>query len=558
MLNRQALYRWPPLLLFLIPLGIYFQSLGNYFVAWDDNILVYKNPIVLYFSPYAVWAAFTSYDPELYIPLTFLSYQLEHLIFGLNATVFHTTNLLLHCGSAVMLFFLLQRWKITRPVAFVLALIFAIHPMNSEAVAWVSARKDTLSSFFFLATLLQWERYRDHASGKKFWIAMLLFLLALLSKVSIALLPVVLLLIDWRDERPLDRKAITEKIPFFALSAIFIVVALFGKTSNIAALTWMQTALMACKSIAFYLMTFVFPFRISSIYQQSTPITLASAEFAFPVLFVLFVFFVVLLSLRKNRILAFSSLFFLVMLLPSFANFTKAGGLYYATDRYIYMAQLGILYLIGIGWMHLRNTPHARITGIITAAALIVFLPTYSWASYERGVLWGDSEALFRDALEKNPGSPMIHFNLGVLEQERGDIREARALYAQARTLKPDYSPAYNNEGLMYWESGEKQEAERWFESAVQYDPHNLSAVINLAMARLERGDADGAIVLLQQALKEDPYNVPALVKLGAAYGKKEMYREGLLAFQKAWKLDPVMHEQSKELERMLQQLDKN
>ena len=545
----------PPLLLFLIPLAIYFQSLGNYFVAWDDNILVYNNPLVLHFSPYAVWAVFTSYDPELYIPLTFLSYQIEHLVFGLNATVFHTTNLLLHCGSAVMVYFLLQRWNIARTVAFVLALIFAIHPMNSEAVAWVSARKDTLSSFFFLATLLQWERYRANASARKYWVAAFFFLLALLSKVSIALLPIVLLLIDWRDGHALNGKTIQEKMPFFVLSGIFIIVALFGKTGNIAALTALQTLLMACKAIAFYLMTFAFPYRIALIYQQSTPITLTSPEFFLPALSALLLLFFVILSLRCTRLVAFSALFFLVMLLPAFANFSKGEGVYFATDRYVYMAQIGLLYFLGIVWMQLRAS-HARMTALITVAALIVLLPTYAWASYERSILWGDSETLFRDALEKNPKSPMIHFNLGYFEQNRGDFTEARVLYAKARELKPDYSPAYNNEGLIYWERGEKKEAEQWFYTAVGYDPHNLSAVINLAMAKLERGNADEAIVLLEQALREDPYNVQALIKLGAAYGKKEMYREGLAAFQKAWKLNPVMHEESKELEKMLKQLD--
>lgn len=546
---------WLPLfLLVLIPFAIYGYSLGNGFVAWDDNILVYKNPLVLHFSPYAVWAIFTSYDPELYIPLTFLSYQIEHLVFGLNATVFHATNLLLHCGSAIIIYFLLQRWHMVRSVAFVLALIFAIHPMNSEAVAWVSARKDTLSSFFFLATLLQWERYRSDHSRKKYYGAIAFFLLALLAKVSIALLPIVLVLIDWRDSRPMDRKAIVEKIPFFVLSGMFIAVALFGKTSNIAALTLLQTALMTCKSVMFYLLTYVFPFRISSIYQQSTLMTIASVEFALPVLFVLVLLSVIVVSLRHTRIVAFSALFFLVMLLPAFANFTKGGGLYFAADRYIYMAQIGLLFLLGSGWMHLRETSHARKAQLLTVAALIVFLPTYAWASYERSILWGDSESLFRDALEKNPGSPMIHFNLGVLEQDRGNDTEARALYAKARELRPDYSPAYNNEGLIYRHEGNREEAERWFQKAVAFDPHNLAAVINLATAHLDRGDADGAIILLQQALSEDQYNVQALIKLGAAYGKKEMYREGLVAFQRAWRLDPVMHEQSKELERMLQQ----
>ena len=548
----------PPLLLFLIPFALYFQSLGNYFVAWDDNILVYANPLVRNFSPYAVWAVFTSYDPELYIPLTFLTYQIEHLIFGLNATVFHTTNLLLHCGISVMIFFLLQRWKIARSAAFVLALIFAIHPLNSEAVAWVSARKDVLSSFFFLATLLEWERYRSDATRRKYWIAALFFLLALLSKVSIVLLPLILLLIDWRHNRTPDRRMITEKIPFFALAGVFIVIALLGKTGNISALTLWQTILMSSKAIGISVLHFFFPFQISLIYQQSTPVTVASPEFFFPALFVLFVLFVSVISLKKSRAPAFAVCFTLIMLLPSFANFSKAGSLYYTTDRYMYMAQLGLLFLLGWGWMRISILQRARAVRLAVIAMTIVAIPSFAFTTYNRSLLWINSETLFRDALEKNPASAVIRFNLGYFEQTRGNIEEARSFYAQAREVNPNYSPAYNNEGLILWERGDRETAESWFAQAVEIDPQNLSAVINLAMAKTERGEVDDAIALLTQVLDEDPYNVPALIKLGTAYGKKEMYREGLAAFQKAWKLDPEMREKSKELEKVLMELDQN
>lgn len=544
----------PPLLLFLIPFALYFQSLGNYFVAWDDNILVYANPLVRHFSPYAVWAVFTSYDPELYIPLTFLTYQIEHLIFGLNAMVFHTTNLLLHCGISVMIFYLLQRWKIARSAAFVLALIFAIHPLNSEAVAWVSARKDVLSSFFFLATLLQWERYRSDATRRKYWIAVLFFLFALLSKVSIVLLPLILLLIDWRDHRNIDRRMMTEKIPFFILASVFVVIALLGKTGNISALSLWQTVLMSSKAIGVSVLHFFFPFQISLIYQQSTPITLASAEFFLPVLFVLSVLFITVVSLKKSRSIAFAVCFTLIMLLPSFANFSKAGSLYYTTDRYMYMAQLGLLFLLGWG----STLQRGRALKLSIMAAAVVMIPSFAFATYNRSLLWIDSETLFRDALAKNPESAVIRFNLGYFEQNRGNIEEARKFYAQARDVNPLYSPAYNNEGLILWERGEREKAQSWFFQAMEIDPHNLSAVINLAMAKMERGEADAAIALLTRALDEDPYNVPALIKLGTAYGKKEMYREGLAAFQKAWKLDPEMREKSKELEKVLMELDQN
>jgi protein O-mannosyl-transferase len=537
--------------------ALYVHSLRNGFVVWDDDILVYKNPLVLHFSPYAVWAAFTSYDPELYIPLTLLSYQIEHLLFGLNPTVFHTTNLLLHIGSATCVFSLLQRWKIARPLAFLAALVFAIHPVNSEAVAWVSARKDTLSSFLFLVALLQWERYKSHHLRRTYAATVVVFFLALLAKVSVVLLPFVMLLLDWRDGRRFDRRALAEKLPFFLLAAIFTTIALFGKTGNIAALTPWETFLLAAKGIAFYVQIMLFPFGLSSIYHQSTPVSIAAAEFAVPVIAVVLCGIGVLLSVRQARTVAFSALFFLLLLVPAFANFSKLGGVYYASDRYIYLAQIGILYLLGWGYTLLMRTRLARTGMITTSSILTVLLPTFAWASYERGKLWGDSETLFRDAMERNPGSAVIHFNLAVVEQERGDYEEAMALYQKTLLIRPDYSQVYNNGGLMYRERGDQATAEEWFRTAVALDSGNLSAYINLATILIDRGDADGAITLLMHAVDLDPHNAQAYIKLGAAYGKKGMYAEGLRAFQRAWELDPATRKKAQELETLMRELER-
>jgi cytochrome c-type biogenesis protein CcmH/NrfG len=362
---------------------------------------------------------------------------------------------------------------------------------------------------------------------------------------------------DWRGHHPINRKTLVEIVPFASLSAIFIIIALFGKTSNIASLTPLKTLLLAVKSIVFYPITYLFPFSLSSIYHQSTPITLARMEFFGPICVIAIISLASIFAMRRSRAPMFSLLFFLMMLAPSFANFSKMGGLYFASDRYIGIAQIGLLYILAAGWSHLQETRWHSLTMITTAVIGMIVVPAFAIASYERSVLWGDSETLFQDAMEKNPGSPVIHFNLAVVKQARGEYPEALALYDKAIAIRTDYSPPLNNAGVIYRELGDRTKAEEFIRKAIEIDPHNLAALINLASVLLDRGDADAAIILLEQALGEDPYNVPALSKLGAAYGKKEMYKEGLHAFQKAWKLDPVMHEQSKELEKMLEELEK-
>ncbi|MBI4129132.1 hypothetical protein HY464_00395, partial [Candidatus Peregrinibacteria bacterium] len=165
---------------------VYGQSLGNAFVRWDDSMLIYENPIVREISWKSLKAAFTTYDPELYIPLTFLSYQIDYAIGGMHPFMFHLTNLVLHTLNAVLVFFLVTLLGIpshargrnsSNPspcplpwgegnggphfVAFAVATIWAIHPLNTEAVAWASARKDVLSTFFFLLSIILYLRYRN-------------------------------------------------------------------------------------------------------------------------------------------------------------------------------------------------------------------------------------------------------------------------------------------------------------------------------------------------------------------------------------------------------------
>ena len=165
-------------LIIVLTLLVYGKSLGNAFVRWDDSMLIYENPIVREISWKSLKAAFTTYDPELYIPLTFLSYQIDYAIGGMHPFGFHLTNLVLHTLNAVLVFFLLQlllsgnnpplplkgegRVRVAgRGTAFLVALLWAIHPLNTEAVVWASARKDVLSTFFFLGSLCTYLKWRD-------------------------------------------------------------------------------------------------------------------------------------------------------------------------------------------------------------------------------------------------------------------------------------------------------------------------------------------------------------------------------------------------------------
>ena len=213
--HRPMRRAFPFLIIACAALITYAPSLRNGFVIWDDDTLITGNPLVQSFSPVTVKGAFTSYDPELYVPLTIVSYQVEHSIVGNEPLLYHIDNLLLHIITSCLVFLLLQLLGIDWIIALLGGLLFAVHPINSEAVSWMSARKDLLAGVFGLASLVLYLKYQKNSYvtlslSKREW-SFAFFLLALLSKASAITLPLVMLLIDWFQQKKTLRESLIKK-----------------------------------------------------------------------------------------------------------------------------------------------------------------------------------------------------------------------------------------------------------------------------------------------------------------------------------------------------------
>jgi protein O-mannosyl-transferase len=252
------------------------------FVSLDDSLLITKNPAVMEISGRSLKYIVTHYDPELYIPLTFFSYQIDDLLWGQNPVGFHLTNVLLHAVSAALL--TLLTWKLSRSrfIALTVGLLFALHPLNVETVLWASARKDALSSCLALASALCFVQFRQQEERRWHAWSVVLFLLALLAKVSVVTLPAAFALFDLLSDRRLfTRERIKEYLPYAVLAIVFVLIALYGKSSVLESTTPFQTFLFASKSAVFYLLKLFVPSGLTAIYLQRTPVTIASPEFFF-------------------------------------------------------------------------------------------------------------------------------------------------------------------------------------------------------------------------------------------------------------------------------------
>jgi len=496
-----------PVIILPVLLAVFAQVVTFGFVSWDDGLLLFRNPIV---QEFRLLQAFTSYDPELYIPFTFLSYQIEYALFGLNASWYHLTNLLLHIGTTYLVYAFIFSLSEKKGVSLVVALLFGIHPMNTETVAWISARKDLLSTFFTFASLVAYVRYRQTGSSRPYWACLTLFACALLSKVSPVLLPLVLLLIDQYQRRGMDRCAWMEKIPFFAVSLIFGCIALVGKVTNVSSLTFVENVLLATKSFSFGLVKLFIPLDQSVIYPQSNVISVSHPDIAVGITGAV-LFLVLLILLRKNRAVQLGLSFYLLFLLPSFATFVKGDEVYFFSDRYVYASLPGLLFTLGM-----LLEPHLKKAPVVPV--LLVF--GYGLMTFIRLPIWQDSIHLYENALLHYSQSASVHYNLGLAYADTGRDDDALAQYRMAIDLRPSHADAYNNIGVIQMENGDLDEAKTSFETALQYKPQHIKALNNL----------------------------------GTLYGKWEMYEEGLEYFRRAMELDPTKMEQLQMINEALRQ----
>ena len=526
--------------------------LQNDFMTWDDGLLITGNPIVQEFSLRSVQRAFTSYDPELYIPLTFLSYQLDHLVWGLNPMGFHLTNLMLHTVNAILVFVLvnLLMGKSQSLIPLLVALVWAVHPLNTEAVAWASSRKDLLSGFFFLLSLCLYLR-----SGKPWfgsahhrWLSAAAFLLGLLAKVSIAPLPIILLLIDWLQKRRVDRKALLEKVPFFALSILFGIIALGGKHGNTELFS--EKILIGAKATMFYLGHLLWPTGLSVLYPYTQSITWSNGNLLTPLFLALGLSILAFFLRKKHPVVSFGWSFFLLMLLPSFTNFAKGHDqlrdVYFASDRYTYLPSIGLFLLFGTG---LRSLLPPLSLGTFSILSPLLLLPL-SFLSYQQSHVWHSTETLFQNVTKHYPDSHIAWNNLGSIALKRGDVQRAIEDYEQSLTIRPN-AAAFFNLGQIALQKGLIREAMELYRRATLSRPNDTDSLLNLGVLHLRIGNATAAADLFHRAIAFDDHLAIAHFNLGLALEALRDRDGARSAYARVLELDPNDQEAREKLARL-------
>ena len=488
----------------------YLPAIRGDFV-WDDDDHVSNNLTLRSAEGLrAIWL-----DPAAtpqYYPLVHTSFWIEYRLWGLAPAGYHITNILLHAAGAILLWRVLLLLSV--PGAWVVAMIFAVHPVHVESVAWITERKNVLSGVFYLSAMLAYLKVAlDAPPGgehgrwlRRYALACVLFLLALLSKTVTATLPAaLLLLILWKRRRILARD-IWLLLPLVVVGATMAAITVWLERHHVGAqgIDWQLSPLERCviagRALWFYAHTLVWPANLAFSYPRWHIDAADLGQLAYPLAAA---GVVVVLWLARHRIGAgplVAVLLFVGTLVPALGFFDVFPMRYsFVADHFQYLASIGLIALaVSAGVRLLDRWPPARAHAALALA--LVLVPVLATLTWRHTHVFADHETLWRDTVEKYPASWMAHTTLGALLGRRGELRDAESHYREAVRLNPDFSTARINLGGLLANQGRFDEAIPQMREAVRLEPGSLEPYISLGRALLLNGQSDEAVIWLRQA----------------------------------------------------------
>jgi tetratricopeptide (TPR) repeat protein len=538
--------------LLAVILAAFGGGFGNDFVSWDDHVYVYENPLVL--NPTA--ASFRAFATQVvslnYHPLTMWSLWLNSAMFGTGAKSFIATNVLLHWGNAALLCWLV--WLLTgrkyRSVAIFTALLFAIHPLRAESVVWVSERKDVLYVFFFLSGLISYWQYLDTQRKGKLWLALGLMLLSCLSKGVAVVFPLVCLLLDYWHGRKFSAAWVIEKLPMFALSLLFGLIALDvqkgGDFHGLLTLPGDRTKALSSifgfdQKILFagygYMMYFVktlLPLKLCTLYPYPTEEGLKGPEYIGGALFMLSTIVLAVWSMRKTRVLAFGFGWILATVLLVLQLISV--GVVIMADRYFYLPSAGLFFMLtyAVEVYVLQNKPGLRNAWW---AVLVLFAAWCLWLSREQTATWKNTETLWKQVLKYYPNEDQAMESLANWYGKENRLPEAEQMLERAvfdGCTRPNVYSALANciaikAGTAKDSSTQRALRDRAFalyDQSIALNPKNADTYFNRAFTALlvnpERTIAD-----LDTAIALAPHKALQFKQMkGSAYNNLKRYAE--------------------------------
>ena len=523
------------LFLFVLSFAIYGGTLQHQFVNFDDPALAYENKDVRSFNLKQI---FTGTVAEDYIPLTVASYALDYALFGMDPFYFHLHNVILHSLNILLVFLFIYLVSSGEgAVATLTALLFAVHPLHVESVAWVAERKDVLSGFFSLMALILYWRLLDRRHWVFYALSLACFSLALFAKFMAVSLPGILLLMELVRKEAF-KKTLLRLFPFAVVAGVFtfIHMALHNSGTGSVPLSLMR----GVDSLAFYLTKTFYPVGLSVFYEQGV-VRVSWLEYLFATA-VLIAFVVVTLRLKRERkALVFGALFFTATIFPVL-QIVPFGNMFAFGDRFMYFPSVGLFFSLSVAALAFmeRGQRWRRQVLSILWSIVLVFLAVLS---YQRTEVWRDSKTLWTDAVKTYPKSAVAHNNLGLVYLNEANRPLAIPKFIQAAQLRSDFSDPYVNLGLAYLDLRQLSEAEVALKEALRINPKLPSAHVNMALVLEAKNQLEQAGEHYLRALQLDPDLASARYNLGVIYYRLKQSDKALEIFKETIARDPYLAE---------------
>ncbi len=541
--------------------------------VWDDDDYVYENPLLT--SPDGLRRIWTTAQSPQYYPLVFTTFWIEYRLWGVSAGGYHIVNVLLHAINAVLIWRLLRRMGFGG--AYVVALIFALHPVHVESVAWITERKNVLSALFYLLSIKSYLRFEATERRRWYATALLLFMLGLLAKTVICTLPVVLLLLRWWRRQPIGIRHVLRLVPFAVAGGIMGVVTVLYEHHNVLhgaygahwALSVPERVIVAGRALWFYIGKLLWPSPLVFNYPRWRIETVEPLAWLWPLAAVLVAIALWALRNRWGRGFAIAACFTVITLSPALGFVNVAPMRFsFVADHFQYVASIGVIAsvvaLAGVLIQYASQSFKAhtrrssiRALGIVLTAVVVVALGTLT---YRQACLYRNVEDLWRHTIQYNPGSWLARGNLGVLLRRRGDLDEATQhfqyildhcaawpepqvqahtnlghirrlqgeyekavhLYEQALAAMPNKHEARFSLGVTYFALDAYEEAEREYRRYLEDNPDDARAHFNLALTLEAQERPSEAEARYHEALRFDPQLALAHIKLAGLYLRQD------------------------------------
>ena len=578
----------PAIFVAAVTVVAFLPILRNGFVEWDDYENLISNAHYRGLGwPQLSWM-FTTFHMGPYQPLSWMTYGLDYLLWGMKPAGYHLTSLLFHAANAVFFYFVCRRllcivwannpihapWQLSGAAAFA-ALFFSVHPLRVESVAWATERRDVVSGFFFLATIYCYLKANSKVEARSArWLtaAVFCYVLSLLGKATAITLPVLLLILDthplgrlhgdprkwWATSS--SRKLLQEKLPFVLPAILFAIVAFLGQ-QHVAAFKSLGSygiesrIAQALFAAGFYVWKTILPLRLSPLYEIPPnfsfwdPMILAGAALAIAITITVY-------GLRKRWPAGLACwAYSLAMLAPVLGIVSTGPQL--AADRYTYLSFLSWAVLAGAGFLFITRSANRARTVLAACLAVILIVSVFGVLTWRQTMVWWDTGTLWTHVLKLNPESSIAHYNLAKFLANTGQRDAAMAHYRDALNIRPDDAEAHNNLGLLLAIEGRTEESINEFQTAIKINPGYERAFFNLGRVYTRAGELQQAVENYRQAAILNPNQAEIRLGLGNALARQGSLEAAAAEFEIATKLNPEMVDARTALARSLAALGK-